>query len=172
MSNDTLEDQRSWVTEQADAAISATGISEGWHERGYLPEDDISWSTVATDRQRIIRGLVTAQCSGTNSGLLDLGLNNDIQLDSFAQIVDQVRDFWQGEGWTITNVIPPNEEELYIRADREDGAVLAFNATARGMLLEVASSCSVNSTVANRYGPAGAANEFEEEPTTREQAAE
>jgi len=43
----------------------------------------------------------------------------------------------------------PSAEEPHFRADGEDGAFLAFQATVEGMSLSVYSACSVNNTVTN-----------------------
>lgn len=171
LSNETLDQQRQFVRQQADAAVETSGIVDGWYERGNSPEAALPWRS-DEERDRIVRGLSSRKCAGAKSGNLDLGLNNDIVLDDPFEVASRVQEFWISEGWAISNVLEPSSKEVYFRADKPDGVSLAFDATHRGLLLVITSSCSVNSTVANRYGPAGAANEFEEELAARKQAAE
>lgn len=102
LTNDTLSEQRAWLAEEADKAIAASGVPDGWHERLY-------------------------------------------ERPSYP---------WTG----------PSEER-----DREDGAILGFTASEKGLLIQVMTSCSVNESVGNWMAHLGEKNDSMEEQPTREQ---
>lgn len=93
LSSETLEEQRAWLERQADAAVAASGITEGWHQRGHIPEENTAWSAFPEDRSRIIGPLSLVECAGQGYGALDLGLNNDVELPDAAQVAEKMRTF-------------------------------------------------------------------------------
>lgn len=171
LSNETIDEQRAWVEEEADAAVIASGIADGWHQRGHVPEENIAWSGLQEDRSQVIGRLSPIECSGAGTGALNLGLNNDTAVEDATAIADGMRAFWESEGWTISDITPPSSNEVYFRADREDGAILGFRATPTGLLIRVTSTCSAHASVTNAFGASGETNAFEVELAAREQTA-
>ena len=162
LTNDTLSEQRVWLAEEADKAIAASGVPDGWHERLY-DRPSYPWTGPSEERDRYVEGIFPRECAGSNSGRLNFGLNNDVVLENPFLVADRVRDFWEAEGWTTSDVTPPNDYEVYFRADREDGAILGFTASEQGLLVEVMTSCSVNESVGNWMAHLDDENESKEE---------
>ncbi len=169
MSGDTLEEQQAWLGEQADAAIAASGVPEGWHERGYYVEDNLDWAADGENRRQILYSKLPQFCGGTRAGRLDLGLNNDVVLENPLAVADRVRAFWEAEGWVVSEVLPVLEGERDLRADREDGALLGFTATPDGLLIEIYTSCSADASVTDWMHQSGRDSEFQDELDAREE---
>ena len=168
---ETLDEQLAWVEEQADAAIAAAEVPEGWYWGGSgVPE--ILWTGENADREPVRGSLLPVSCGGSRAGRLYLGLRNaDQRSDSFV-VADRVRAFWESEGWTVTDVTPPTDEEQDFRADRPDGALLGFTAAEDWLVISVHTSCSGHDTVANWEMYLGDPNPFDEELDRREQSGE
>ena len=169
---ETLDEQRAWLEEQADAAIAASEIPEGWHQRGHLPEENVPWSALPEDRARVIGRLSPIECGGRGTGSLDLGLNNDIAVPDITVVADRMRAAWTAEGWTVSDITDPSPEEIYLGADRADGAMLGFTATPEGLAIEIYGTCSAHVSLGTDFGYLSEANEFEKELAVREQAAD
>lgn len=148
MSGDTLDEQLTWVEQQADAAIAAAGVTDGWYWGGNgIPE--FSWTDNADGREPVRGSLLPTGCGHSGGGQLYLGLKNVAGLSDPSSVADRVRAFWESEGWTVADVTPPTDEEQDFRADRPDGALLGFTASTTGMVISVHTSCSVHDTVTN-----------------------
>ncbi|WP_153002136.1 hypothetical protein [Leucobacter chromiiresistens] len=153
--NMTLSEQREWVGEQFDIAIEASAVEDGWFKtRRTLP-----WTDAPGDRDGILNMLYPRECSV--GGRLVVSLQNRTADDPFAA-AEKVRAFWESEGWTVSD-IRSYESDPYFRADREDGAVLAFRASTGRMSLEIETSCSVHGTVTNWQYRDEEGNEFTQE---------
>ncbi|MDI6023937.1 hypothetical protein QBL02_10320 [Leucobacter sp. UT-8R-CII-1-4] len=171
LSDDTLAEQQAWLAEQADAIIQASGISEGWYE--LLGDGRIrDWTGPSSERSAYIEGYYPRECAGTGTGQNRISLHNDSVGESPVRTADQVRHFWEAQGWTVSPLGPQDETGRDYRADREDGAILTLLTTPDRMVFEVYTSCSADESVGNWMEHARAKNEFEEELATREQAAE
>lgn len=99
----TLEQQREWVTSQAEAVIAITGGGERWV--GFL-DNDLSWEQ---DSQRLVAEMHSNNCTfeetGTNPASLGMDLRGkSFEGDHFA-LAEQVRELWESEGWKVTDVI-------------------------------------------------------------------
>ena len=169
---ETLDEQRVWLEQQADAAIAASEIPEGWYDHGYIPEDNVPWSALREDRDLIIRPIAPIECGGRGTGRLDLGLNNDIAVPDIAVVADRMRAAWTAEGWTVSDVTDPSPGRVYFRADRADGAIMGFTATPEGLAIEISGTCSAHVSMGSDFGAPLEANEFEKELAAREQAAD
>ena len=169
---ETLDEQRAWLEEQADAAIAASEIPEGWYDHGYIPEDNVPWSSLREDRDLIIRPIAPIECGGRGTGRLDLGLNNDIAVPDITVVADRMRAAWTAEGWTVSDITDPSPEEIYLGGDRADGAMLGFRATPDLLLIEISGTCSAHVSMGSDFGAPLEANEFEKELAAREQAAD
>ncbi|WP_153002138.1 hypothetical protein [Leucobacter chromiiresistens] len=155
--NMTLDEQREWVGEQFDAAIEASGVSEGWYD---IYDQNVVWADDRPeDRDRTLNSLFPRDCG--SGGRLIVALLNTSSEDPIAAS-ENVRAFWESEGWAVSN-IRSYESDPYFRADGEDGAQLAFMATAEHMSLEVVTACSVHATVTNWQYRDEEGNEFPEE---------
>ncbi|PRI10569.1 hypothetical protein [Leucobacter massiliensis] len=165
--NMTLDEQRAWVAEQLDAAVEASGVAEGWFD---IYWHDVFWSADRPeDREMILNSLFPDDCG--MGGQLITSLKNQTADDPLGAAA-RVRGFWESEGWTVSDVRSYGGNP-YFRADREDGAVLAFQASPEGMSMSVESACSVNNTVTNwdaYLDPVP--NEFEQELERRGESAE
>ncbi|WP_157502287.1 hypothetical protein [Leucobacter celer] len=143
--NATLDEQRKWVGEQFDAGVDASGVSEGWY---WGSATKVSWSESAEDRDMVLGSWFPRRCG--LGGRLDESIRFKDGIEDPLAAAEKVRAFWEAEGWTVTDIRSyAPEGDPYFRADREDGAELAFQASEEGMSLEVASACSVNNTVTN-----------------------
>ncbi|MEJ6488266.1 hypothetical protein PQI23_00830 [Leucobacter sp. USCH14] len=143
ITNMTLDEQREWVGEQFDAAIDASGIENGWFKsRRTLP-----WSNTPKDRDGVLGMLHPRDCS-TGGRLIASLQNRSVEVNDPFAAAERVRTFWESEGWVVSDVLS-YASDPYFRADREDGAVLAFRASTIGMSLEVETACSVHATVTN-----------------------
>ena len=171
LTNDTLSEQRVWLAAEADKAIAASGVPDGWHERLY-DRPSYPWTGPSEERDRYIEGIFPMECAGSNSGRLDIGLNNDVVLEDPFSVADRVRSFWEAEGWVTSDVTPPNDSEVYFRADREDGAILGFTASEKGLLIQVMTSCSANESVGNWMAHEGEKIDSKEEQLAREQVSD
>ena len=162
--NMTLGEQREWVAEQFDAAIAASGVADGW----FRSRPTIPWSDKGIDRDGVLNMLFPFDCG--SGGRLIVSLMNTSSEDPIAAS-ENVRAFWESEGWAVSN-IRSYESDPYFRADGEDGAQLAFMATAEHMSLEVVTSCSVHATVTNWQYRDEEGNVFTEELERRGGGAE
>ena len=167
---ETLDEQRVWLEQQADAAIAASEIPEGWHQRGHLPEENVPWSALPEDRARVIGRLSPIECGGRGTGRLDLGLNNDIAVPDITVVADRMRAAWTAAGWTVSDITDPSPERIYLGGDRADGAMLGFKATPEGLLIAIYGTCSAHASMGSDFGAPLEANEFEKELAAREQA--
>lgn len=147
---DTLDQQRAWVAEQFDAAIKASEIPEGWFD---LYWQDVFWADDRPeDRALLLSGLFPRNCSGAGGELYVTLLNRDADTDPSAAdpvaAAAKVRAYWESAGWIVTDLhASPNPDAPHFIGNREDGATLAFRASEIGMSLDVATACSVHSTV-------------------------
>ena len=167
---ETLDEQRAWLEEQADAVVAASEIPEGWHQRGHIPEENVPWSALPEDRARVIGRLSPIECGGRGTGSLDLRLNNDIAVPDITVVADRMRAAWIAEGWTVSDVTDPSPGRVYFRADRADGAIMGFRATPEGLAIEISGTCSAHVSMGSDFGAPLEANEFEKELAAREQA--
>lgn len=167
--NMTLEEQREWVGEQFDAAVTASGAAEGWYD---IYWKDVFWSADRPEDRELLLGSWFPRKCGLG-GRLDESLKN-MTADDPLGAAEKVRAFWESDGWTVTDVwSDPSPAEPHFRADREDGAFMGFQASVDGMSLSVYSACSVNHTVMNWQSYVDdEPNEFEEELERRESSAE
>jgi len=169
---ETLDEQRAWLEQQADAVVAASEIPEGWHQRGHIPEENVPWSALPEDRARVIGRLSPIECGGRGTGRLDLGLNNDIAVPDITVVADRMRAAWTAEGWTVSDITDPSPGQIYFRADRPDGAIMGFRATPDLLLIEISGTCSAHVSMGSDFGAPLEANEFEKELAAREQAAD
>ena len=141
--NMTLNEQREWVGTQLTEGVAASGVSEGW----FNTRRSIPWSNMREDQDGVLNMLFPRDCSlGCR---LVVSLKN-IDADEPLVAAKKVRAQWESDGWTISDVrADAGNRDPYFRADSEDGAVLAFQASEAGMSLSVDSACSVNNTVTN-----------------------
>ena len=167
--NMTLEEQRQWVETQLDQALTASGAPDGWRWVGGKIE--VPWTERDEDRALVLESLLPEDC-GLGGRLITL-LKNQTADDPLGAAA-RVRTFWESEGWTVTDIWSnPSAAEPSFRADREDGALMGFEASVEGMSLSVYSACSVNNTVTNwdaYLDPVP--NEFEQELERRGESAE
>lgn len=168
-STETLNELRLWAEGQADATIAAAEVPEGWYWGGRnIPE--LPWTGETADREQVLGSMLPISCGGSSSGRLDLSLKNaDERSDPFV-VADRVRAFWESEGWTVTDVTPPTDQEQNFRADRSDGALLGFTAAQDWLVISVYTSCSMHNTVTNWELYRDSPNPFQEELDRREPA--
>ncbi len=140
------DEQAAWLESEVDAALGVLGQSDGWWE--FSP--DYPWPE---QRVQIVEDLQTESCrpskSGFQPGRLTIRLRNDVFGDPF-EAAKRLRAYWEEQGWTVTNVINPDDAKFkidYFRADREDGAVMSFDATENLVVLKVRSACSENNSI-------------------------
>lgn len=163
--NVTLEEQWAWMEEELDRSTAGSGVPDGWYK--HFESQQVPWDADPANRKIIIKSLLPRGC-GMGGQLVELLLNEDVS-DPFG-VAERMRTFWESEGWTVTDIYPePNPDEVYFRADREDGAGLSFRASERGLALMVLTSCSVNNTVTHWEDYLGVPNTFQDELEIREQ---
>lgn len=145
----TIDEQRAWVTLQVNEAIDASGDSEGWVQL----HTDLIWSQHS---EQVLQQLRSEDCtpnlrSEIHSRRLSLVLINLAPTDP-TQAALQVRRYWESQGWTVSNVIDSGSVSAgrteYFRADRADGAGLAFTSNDKSMTLIVESVCSDHASAA------------------------
>lgn len=148
--HESLFAQQDWVLAQTDEALDTLGAAEGWY--AYFPE--LQWPR---DKERIVEGADTSICGSgrinQRPGQLVLTVSNKNFGDP-AEAAQRLWDHWEAEGWDVSYVIDPadqREGEIDFRADREDGAMLAFGGNSIYVEVEVVSSCSDDDSVMKRY---------------------
>lgn len=148
MTGESFEEQLVWIERQADAAIDALGIPDGWYwAGGDFPE--FLWSGKSADRSPILGSILPLECGGPESANLRLILKNVNERDDYLEVADRMQAFLESEGWIVSNVMPPTDRERNFRADREDGALIGFIAMRDGLSIAIYSSCSMHGTMAN-----------------------
>lgn len=164
--NMTLDEQRTWVERQFDMGIAASGITSGWY---WGSATKVPWSDDTQDRALVLSSWFPREC-GLGGRLVET-VRMKSETQDFSSIASKVRAQWESDGWTISDVRAGAEHrDPYFRADREDGAVLAFQASEAGISLSVDSACSVNNTVTNWQSYLDdEPNEFDEELDRRAQ---
>lgn len=142
--NASYSELRDWVIAEVDAVSELTGLHEEWV---LLVKKELRW---AEDQDEILNGY-TEPCNfwgdGPHPASVDVVLRaKPADADPIA-IAEQVRDYWQSQGWTVSTVY-----ENYYRADRDDGAELSIEGvkaeTGNYIYLSVTSACSNHGTVA------------------------
>ncbi len=140
------DEQAAWLESEVDAAMNVLGQTEGWYQHDRTRQ----WSEI---RVQFMQDLRTESCrpskSGFQPGRLAIRLSNDMFSDPF-EAAKRLRAYWEEQGWTVTNVINPDDAKFkidYFRADREDGALLLFDATENLVVLQVRSACSENNSI-------------------------
>ncbi|QZY52992.1 hypothetical protein [Leucobacter tenebrionis] len=158
----TLEEQREWVAEHLDAAVTASNISSGWTWKGGAVEP--LWTgAIDEDRSMILESLFPNNC-GDNAGRLDMSLKNTDAEDPLAATA-RVREFWESEGHAVRDLYAThNDIEPYFIVDFEDGGSFSMQAGATGMTMSVHTACAAGAMVRPR-GSSGddPANPFAEE---------
>lgn len=137
------DEQLAWISAQADDALEVVGQGHGWYN--YSP--DFPWPE---QRDETLANMHPESCrpnkSGLQPGRYSLELGNYSVSDPF-EAAKRVRAHWIAQGWTVSDVVPLGSTKTpidYFRADREDGAVLSFDAGELHVSLHVQSSCSDN----------------------------
>lgn len=137
--------QQEWAIEQANAAIAELGIDESaWH----MGSSDLRWTE---DREEII------ERSGVEACRFDPGIDNpsyvslslwsdELDIDPHPR-VERLRALWGDAGWTLSDVADvDNPTHTYLRADRDDGAMLTAEALTQGerrvIALQIDAECS------------------------------
>lgn len=145
--NLTLDELRDWMETQLDAGVAATGISEGWYWHPTIP-----WLDNEAEREQIKSSWLPRNCPGSGARLIEhVNIKRDDGgVEDPAEVGVKVRAFWESQGWTVIDLYPdaPAEKPKF-RIEREDGAQLGFQASRDGVSFNVASACSVNSSVTN-----------------------
>lgn len=142
--SDSLDEQRKWIGEQFDDAIAASGVTEGWFD---IYNHDVLWAEDRQiDRYKILGSLFPRGC-GLTGGQLSESLKN-FTIEEPMVAADRVRAHWEAAGWKISDIRPYVEgQSTYFRADRDDGAELAFGVTPDNVWVEAATRCSAHGTV-------------------------
>lgn len=134
-----------WTGEQADAAIAATGLPEGWAQEDSDPPR--YWET---ERMLALVKAPSEYCRFGGPGeprpeRLQLSLRHE-GLPEHLEIAEKVRELWIADGWDVIDVVRPQDVAEYpyllFRADKPDGRGLAFRASERVFYLTVLSACS------------------------------
>ena len=135
-----------WVEEQLDKSIAISGIESGWFES--FGAEEVEWTSDVSSRYTILGALLPRAC--TNGGQLVQSLVVRDVAD-WSESAQRIRAAWEAEGWMVSDVFSverPNNP--YFRADREDGAKLAFDANEEGLILKVESPCSTDATMSTK----------------------
>ena len=139
----TLVEHLQWVEEEIDKAIAVSGVKDGWFKS--FTDEEVEWTDGPRSRRKIFGSLLPRACGSGGVLVQNLVVRN---VPEWAEIAERMRAAWEAEGWGVTDVssvdLPSNP---YFRADREDGAVLALNASEKGMILSVESPCSSDPTM-------------------------
>lgn len=142
-------DLEAWAAGQADAAIAATGLREGWMQE--LADPPRSWEA---ERAEVLVRAGTELCRMTpeepRPRRIVLTLYHE-GVEDYLEVAERVRVFWLSEGWEVRDVVRPEDVApppyLLFRADRIDGTGVAFRASERVFHLTLFSACSDNATV-------------------------
>lgn len=137
----SAEEQLAWISEEADNAIAVIGHDSGWYN--YSPE--FPWPE---QREKTLANLIAENCrpnqEGAQPGRFELDLSTGPIPEPF-EAAKRLRVYWAEQGWTITDIAPlgsTKDPMDYFRADREDGAIMSFNAGELSSSLSFSSSCS------------------------------
>ena len=142
----TLVDHLQWVEEEIDKAIAVSGVKEGWFKS--FSGEEIEWTDDPKSRYEIFGSLLPRAC-GSGGALVQNLVVRDVP--KWAEIAERMRAAWEADGWVVMDVFSVDRpSNPYFRADREDGAVLALNASEKGMILSVESPCSGDPTMSTR----------------------
>ena len=139
----TLADHLAWLEAEFDRAIAAADAGDGW----FVPfgADQRAWSDDWDARADILGSIMPRSCG--SGGRIARGAVLRDAPDPLAAAL-RVRDAWVRAGWEITDLAaPPRRDYANFRADRDDGAVLGFDANADGLILEAHSACSTDPTM-------------------------
>ncbi|MFC6234563.1 hypothetical protein ACFPZL_05645 [Leucobacter soli] len=150
----TLQEQQEWAVAQVEAVISVTGTEGLWRGRG---ETGPRWDEA---QLRILDRSRHVSCSSEPGKVNPAGLLVRVRTDPLDEdpyrLAERVREYWATEGWTVSDVYGVEDsaaaDSALIRADREDGAMLALSASDAGggrlLFLDVQAECSNDPTVA------------------------
>ncbi|QIM15919.1 hypothetical protein G7067_04985 [Leucobacter insecticola] len=147
--NSSAEEQLAWLESELTQAMQVVGQEEGWWK--YKPEN--LWET---NREAILANLRVQSCrpnqKGVQPGRYEIRLGNR-EVADWAEAAERLRTFWTDQGWTVSYIVPPGSTQTpmeYFRADREDGAYLAFNAGDNFVALDVHTACSTSNLYPQR----------------------
>ena len=142
----TLVDHLQWVEEEIDKAIAVSSVKEGWFKS--FSGEEIEWTDDPKSRYEIFGSLLPRAC-GSGGALVQNLVVRDVP--KWAEIAERMRAAWEADGWVVTDIFSVDRpSNPYFRADREDGAVLALNASEKGMILSVESPCSGDPTMSTK----------------------
>lgn len=144
MTIDTLDMQRTWIGEQFDDTVAASGVIDGWFD---IYNNEVFWAEdLQIERHMILGSLFPLSCGG-HGGRLNEMLKNTTAEDPM-RAAALVRAHWITEGWMISDIREFQEGvETYFRADHEDGAEMAFYASTEMMSMQISTRCSAHATV-------------------------
>ncbi|MGD9606098.1 MAG: hypothetical protein AB7V10_01335 [Leucobacter sp.] len=153
-SNSSLDELQTWVVDEVDAVMEATGVSSEWLALGWDEEarwiGDREWIFEATERPQC-----TFNAGEANPASVEVILaTGPLKQDPFV-LLEQVREMWIADGWEVHNLYEPEQIQvkmLDIVARRSDGSMMMLGASdvesAKELFLTVNSVCSNHSTVA------------------------
>lgn len=160
----TMTEQRLWVADRLDAAVSASA-ADGWFD---LHWNDVFWPE---DRDALISGLFPDTCGGAGGQIVVTLLN--VTAEDARGTTTRVRDYWKSQGATVRDLYDSGDRtDPYFIVDFEDGGSFSMEADDRGMSMTVQTSCSLHRSSANWLADLDdGGNPFEEELVQREEAA-
>lgn len=139
----TLVDHLQWVEEEIDKAIAISGVEDGWFKS--FTDEEIEWTADPRSRYEIFGSLLPRACGSGGQLVQNLVVRD---APEWAEIAGRMWAAWEAEGWVVTDVFSTERpDNPYFRADRDDGAVLSLNASAKGLILSVESPCSADATM-------------------------
>ncbi|MEY9954273.1 hypothetical protein [Leifsonia sp. EB34] len=136
------------LTQWADltnAAIAATGNTEGWYRGAIL--DNKPWDPTAEEVGLLPCGTVGAK----SAHQVEAVVRHAAFEDDPHPIADKLTTYWESQGFTIVRTVdwtsPSGKMDIAIRATRPDGVYYGLTATSNQVSVHVSSECSTHPSI-------------------------
>lgn len=151
-----------------DAAIAATGVTEGWFRGAIL--DNKPWDPAAEDVALSPCGTVGSKAAHQ----VDSVVTHDPFEDDPHPIADKLTAYWESQGFTVVRTIdwtsPSGRMDIAVRADRWDGVRYGLTATSDIVSIGVKSECSTDPSIRSWAREKSLRNQHSPSPAARADA--
>ena len=141
----TITELLSQWADLTNAAIAATGDTEGWFRGAML--DNRPWDPAAEEVGLLPCGTVGAK---TSSQVEAIVTHDAFEADPHP-IADKLTAYWESQGFTVVRTVdwtsPSGRMDIAIRATRPDGVYNGLTATSDQVSISVSSECSTHPSI-------------------------
>ncbi|MFE4951753.1 hypothetical protein ACFQ9V_16765 [Leifsonia sp. NPDC056665] len=141
----TIDELLTQWADLTDAAIAATGVTDGWFRGGL--QNNTPWDPAAEDVALTLCGTVGSK----DAHRMDNVVSHDAFEDDPHPIADKLTAHWKSEGFTVLRTVdwksPTGEMDISIRATRSDGVYYGLGVTSKVVAITVASECSTDPSI-------------------------